>query len=72
MPEPGTQLRNDTKPPAAVEGARDTVIEVTDFAAVYGGKTVLHDVNFRVRRGEVLVIAGDSGSGKSTLLKVPM
>jgi phospholipid/cholesterol/gamma-HCH transport system ATP-binding protein len=70
MPAQELQPRNDTKIPAAQSGkARDDVIDVTDFAAGYGGKTVLHDVSFSVRRGEILVIAGDSGSGKSTLLK---
>lgn len=54
---------------AADQRGDDAVIEVKDFSAAYGGKVVLHDVNFTVRRGEVLVIAGDSGSGKSTVLK---
>jgi phospholipid/cholesterol/gamma-HCH transport system ATP-binding protein len=45
-----------------------TIIEVKDFAAAYGGKTILKDVNFQVRQGEVLVIAGGSGCGKSTML----
>ena len=30
---------------------------------------ILRGVNFSVRRGEILVIAGESGSGKSTILK---
>ena len=47
----------------------DVVVEVEDFSAAYAGKTVLHDVNFAVKRGEVVFIAGDSGSGKSTVLK---
>jgi phospholipid/cholesterol/gamma-HCH transport system ATP-binding protein len=70
MPATGAQLRNDARP-AAAEGAeaRDAIIEVRDFAAAYGSRVILHDVNFRVRRGEIVVIAGDSGSGKSTLLK---
>ena len=47
----------------------DAIIEVTDFSAAYGGRIVLHDVNFKVARGEILFIAGGSGSGKSTILK---
>ena len=30
---------------------------------------ILHGVSFTVKRGEILVIAGESGSGKSTILK---
>ncbi len=55
-------------PPPAKAGDR-VVIDVADFSAAYGGRTVLHDVNFKVKKGEVVVIAGDSGSGKSTVLK---
>ena len=55
--------------PAQAGHGRDTVIEVKDFSAAYGGRRVLHDVNFTVGRGEVVFIAGDSGSGKSTILK---
>ena len=59
------------RPPDAAPGRGDdrVVVEVDDFSAAYGGKTVLHDVSFQVRRGEIVFIAGDSGSGKSTVLK---
>lgn len=44
------------------------IIRVEGFHATYGNRTVLREVNFDVRRGEVLVIAGESGCGKSTML----
>ena len=36
---------------------------------IYDGRHVLDGVNFRVKRGEILVIMGGSGCGKSTLLR---
>ncbi|MDT8369644.1 MAG: ATP-binding cassette domain-containing protein [Longimicrobiales bacterium] len=44
-------------------------IEVRDLTLRYGSVTVLQELNFQVRRGEIFVIMGGSGSGKSTLLK---
>jgi len=45
------------------------IVEVQGLAAGYAGQAVLHDINFRVRCGEIFMILGGSGSGKSTLLK---
>ena len=47
----------------------DNVIEVKDVSVTYGDFTVLEDINFSVKRGEIFLIVGGSGSGKSTLLK---
>jgi len=70
VPIDETKPRTEDKTQPAARGqARENMIEVTDFAAGYGTKNILHDVSFSVRRGEILVIAGDSGCGKSTLLK---
>ncbi|NLF39042.1 ATP-binding cassette domain-containing protein [bacterium] len=44
-------------------------IDVRSLTAGYEGHTVLEDISFTVRRGEVFVILGGSGCGKSTLLR---
>lgn len=44
-------------------------LEVKDLAIGYGERTVLHDLNFSVKCGEIFAIMGGSGCGKSTLLK---
>jgi phospholipid/cholesterol/gamma-HCH transport system ATP-binding protein len=47
----------------------ESIIAVRNLKIGYGGKVILQNVNFQVRRGEVFMILGGSGSGKSTLLK---
>jgi len=49
-----------------------TPIEVTDFTLAYGDVTLLRDLNFTVRRGDIFIIMGGSGCGKSTLLRAIM
>jgi len=49
--------------------ADNDIIEVSGLSVGYAGRTILHDINFSVRRGEIFMILGGSGSGKSTLLK---
>jgi len=45
------------------------VLEIRNLACGYHSKVVLHDVNFSVRKGELLGIIGPNGSGKTTLLR---
>lgn len=47
----------------------EKILTVEDLVVAYGKKRIVHDVNFSVKRGEILIIAGESGSGKSTILK---
>lgn len=45
------------------------LLRVEDISVAYGKKIIVRGVNFSVKRGEILIIAGESGSGKSTILK---
>ncbi|MHB8109956.1 MAG: ABC transporter ATP-binding protein [Syntrophorhabdaceae bacterium] len=45
------------------------VIKVEGLTVRYGDNTVLENVGFEVKPGEIFVIMGGSGCGKSTLLK---
>ncbi|HQT38496.1 MAG TPA: amino acid ABC transporter ATP-binding protein [Acidocella sp.] len=47
----------------------DLLIEATNIDKWFGPVKVLDDVNFKVKRGEVVVLIGPSGSGKTTLLR---
>lgn len=45
------------------------LLSVRDLSVEYNSKTVVHNVNFELKHGEILAIVGESGSGKSTILK---
>ena len=47
----------------------DEILRVSHLQKKYDDFTVLDDVNFTVKKGEVVVIVGPSGCGKSTLLR---
>ncbi len=53
----------------AVDQTVDSIIEFKNFSFQYfsQAKPTLHNINFSVKRGEKILIAGPSGSGKSTL-----
>lgn len=43
--------------------------ETESLSVGYAGKTLIHDINIAVERGEILTLIGPNGSGKSTILK---
>lgn len=48
------------------------VLSYNDVSVCYGEKTVLSDVSFLVKPGEILGIVGESGSGKSTIIRAAL
>ncbi len=47
----------------------DLIVEVEHLSKSFGTNKVLNDIDFKVRKGDVISIIGASGSGKSTLLR---
>ncbi|HBQ0419724.1 TPA: ATP-binding cassette domain-containing protein, partial [Klebsiella aerogenes] len=45
------------------------MIEFKNVSKHFGPTKVLHDIDLKINKGEVVVIIGPSGSGKSTLLR---
>ncbi|KQZ84900.1 glutamine ABC transporter ATP-binding protein [Microbacterium sp. Root166] len=54
-------------PPAP--GDDRPLLHVRGLTKSFGANTVLHGVDFEVRRGEVVALIGPSGSGKTTVLR---
>ncbi len=46
-----------------------TIAEVAHLKKSFGRNDVLKDINFKIQKGENLVVFGKSGSGKSVLIK---
>ncbi len=48
---------------------KNKVVEIKDLTIGYAGRTVLENLNFSIKAGEIFIIMGGSGCGKSSLLK---
>lgn len=62
----------DAHPASPVLAEEQSLLSVHALNGWYGESHVLHDINFNVRRGEVVTLLGRNGAGKSTTLKAVM
>ena len=46
-----------------------TLLKVENLYKSFGDIEVLHNINFEINKGDIVVIIGPSGSGKSTFLR---
>ena len=48
---------------------QDNFLQLKDITTTFGSIVALNNVNFSVKKGEVVCLIGPSGCGKSTLLR---
>lgn len=46
------------------------MIEVSGLTKLYGPRTAIHDLNFKINKGEIVGFLGPNGAGKSTTMKI--
>ena len=48
----------------------ETVMELKHINKFFGSTQVIHDVNFKVQKGDFVTLLGPSGCGKTTILRM--
>lgn len=67
-----TDVNTDIKPDRVVGGDSSctSVLSLEGVSSGYGSVQVLHELSFKVQKGEFLTIIGANGAGKTTLMKL--
>lgn len=45
------------------------MLVVKNVSKILGGKTILHHINFCLKKGEIIALVGPNGAGKTTLMR---
>jgi len=53
-----------------IEFKDEYLIKLKDVSVSYDGKPILHDINWKIRKGDFWQLKGSNGSGKTTLLSM--
>lgn len=64
------QFNIDSLPSGNVEYGFEHAVSMKNTTVAYGDKTILHNINWQVQRGEKWLLRGHNGAGKSTLLSL--
>ena len=51
---------------------KPVIMETSDLCVNYGRVEAIHNVNIRIREGEIVTVIGPNGAGKTTLLSALM
>ena len=58
----------DLRNSGAASPERD-FFELTGLSVGYNGKALIHDIDLKIKKGEIVTLIGPNGAGKSTILK---
>jgi len=52
------------------EQLTDIMVDVNNLNVVFDKNHIIHDVSFKVKKGEIIGLFGISGAGKTTIIRV--